>query len=80
VRLQITDDGPGIPEAELKRIFDRFYRAQGQRAGDSGGAGLGLAIAQRLVDLHGGTMRAENVAEGRGARFTIELPRIAEPV
>jgi len=80
VRLCITDDGPGIPEAELKRIFDRFYRAQGQRAGDSGGAGLGLAIAQRLVDLHSGTMRAENVVDGKGARFTIELPRIAEPV
>jgi signal transduction histidine kinase len=79
VRLAISDDGPGIPEAELSRIFDRFYRAQGQdRSGLSGGAGLGLAIAQRLVDLHGGTMRAENV-EGSGARFTIELPRIAEP-
>jgi len=79
VRLSIVDDGPGIPEAELKRIFDRFYRAQGQRPGDSGGAGLGLAIAQRLVDLHGGTMSAENVSAGKGARFTIELPRIAEP-
>ena len=79
VRLTVTDDGPGIPEAELARIFDRFYRTQVKRTGESGGAGLGLAIAQRLVDLHGGTMHAENVA-GAGARFTIELPRIAEPV
>ena len=79
VRLVVTDDGPGIPQAELARIFDRFYRAQGRRDGVSGGAGLGLAIAQRLVDLHGGTMRAENV-EGAGARFTIELPRISAPV
>ena len=78
VRLTITDDGPGIPEAELARIFDRFYRTQQRRPGGSGGAGLGLAIAQRLVDLHGGTMRAENVESG-GARFTIELPRIAQP-
>jgi signal transduction histidine kinase len=78
VRLIVIDDGPGIPEADLARIFDRFYRAQGRRDGISGGAGLGLAIAQRLVDLHGGTMRAENVA-GAGARFTIELPRIPEP-
>ena len=78
VRLTVTDDGPGIPEAELERIFDRFYRSPGRRTGESGGAGLGLAIAQRLVDLHSGTMRAENVA-GAGARFTIELPRIPEP-
>jgi two-component system OmpR family sensor kinase len=79
VRLTITDDGPGIPEAELARIFDRFYRATGPRPSDSGGAGLGLAIAQRLVDLHGGTMSAENVTGAPGARFTITLPRIAEP-
>jgi signal transduction histidine kinase len=78
VRLTITDDGPGIPEEELARIFDRFYRGQGPRPGDSGGAGLGLAIAQRLVDLHGGSMSAENV-EGAGARFTIILPRIVAP-
>ena len=78
VRITVTDDGPGIPEAELSRIFDRFYRAQGPRPQDSGGAGLGLAIAWRLVDLHGGTIRAENIA-GTGARFTIELPRIGEP-
>ncbi len=78
VYLRVTDDGPGIPHDELERIFDRFYRAQGPRPGDSGGAGLGLAIAQRLVDLHGGTMTAENV-EGAGARFTIILPRIPAP-
>jgi two-component system OmpR family sensor kinase len=78
VHLTGTDNGPGIPDDELARIFDRFYRAQGPRSGDSGGAGLGLAIAQRLVDLHGGSMSAENV-EGTGARFTITLPRIAEP-
>jgi len=78
VRLTVTDDGPGIPEDELARIFDRFYRAQGPRPGDSGGAGLGLAIAERLVDLHGGTMSASN-APGHGARFTITLPRIPTP-
>lgn len=78
VQLVVTDDGPGIPEDELNRIFDRFYRAQGPRPSDSAGAGLGLAIAQRLVDLHGGSMSAENV-EDAGARFKITLPRIAEP-
>jgi len=78
VTMSFTDDGPGIPQADLDRIFDRFYRAQGPRPGDSGGAGLGLAIAKRLVDLHGGAMAAEN-APGGGACFSITLPRIAPP-
>lgn len=79
VELSVTDDGPGIPEADLERIFDRFYRPQGPRpSGDSPGAGLGLAITRRLVELHGGTISAENV-EPHGARFTIRLPRIEPP-
>lgn len=79
VRVSVTDDGPGIPEADLHRVFDRFYRAPGARRDTvSGGAGLGLAITQRLVELHGGTVAAHNV-EPHGARFVIELPRIAEP-
>jgi two-component system, OmpR family, sensor kinase len=78
VELSVTDDGPGIPQAELNRIFDRFYRARTPRQSDTGGAGLGLAIAKRLVDLHDGTMGAENV-EPHGARFTISLPRIDAP-
>ena len=76
--LSVTDDGPGIPQADLDRIFDRFYRAQGPRPGDGGGAGLGLAIASRLVDLHAGTMSVVNV-HPTGACFTITLPRIAPP-
>lgn len=79
VRVTITDDGPGITPEELPRIFDRFYRAShGDRGSDSGGAGLGLAIAKGLLELHGGTISAENV-EPTGARFTIELPRTAAP-
>ncbi|MDO9175350.1 MAG: HAMP domain-containing sensor histidine kinase, partial [Actinomycetota bacterium] len=78
VELSVTDDGPGIPQAELARIFDRFYRARTPRQSDTGGAGLGLAISKRLVDLHGGTMRAENV-KPCGACFTILLPRIDAP-
>jgi len=77
-RITITDDGPGIPEVDLARIFDRFFRAQGPRPADSGGAGLGLAIVKRLIDLHDGTITAENL-QPRGARFTVELPRIVEP-
>lgn len=78
VRIEITDDGPGIPSADLARIFDRFYRAQGKRSNSGSGAGLGLAISKRLVEIHGGVISAEN-ATPRGARFIIELPRIAEP-
>ena len=75
VFLKVTDDGPGIPPDDLDRIFDRFFRAAGPRPNDSGGAGLGLAITSRLIDLHEGRVSAENV-EPHGARFTIELPRI----
>ncbi len=79
VRISVTDDGPGIPAPELDRVFDRFYRAHGGRRDDAtGGAGLGLAIVRRLVELHGGTVQAENV-DPHGARFTIELPRITTP-
>ncbi len=78
VFLSVTDDGPGIPPDDLDRIFDRFFRTSGPRPDDSGGAGLGLAITSRLIDLHDGEIHAEN-AEPTGARFTIELPRIVAP-
>jgi len=79
VRISVTDDGPGIPPEDLARVFDRFYRAPGtQRKEGSGGAGLGLAIARRLVELHGGTISAGN-AKPRGARFLVDLPRIETP-
>lgn len=77
--LTIADDGPGIPEEELNRVFDRFYRAQGPRPADSGGSGLGLAIVKGLVELHGGTVSVTNRTAGTGAVFTITLPRIRRP-
>ena len=73
VRIEVTDEGPGIPAAESARVFERFYRADRARAGDRGGAGLGLAIARWIVDLHGGEIRAE-AAEPRGCRMVVELP------
>jgi signal transduction histidine kinase len=73
VRMAVIDEGPGIPDEDLSRIFERFYRVDKSRARDPGGTGLGLAIVKHLVELHGGRVRVEN-APGAGASFTIELP------
>ncbi len=58
IRLAVEDSGPGIPEAERARVFERYYRVDGARAAAEGGRGLGLAIAAGIVKAHGGTMRA----------------------
>ena len=76
VLFSVADQGPGIPEADLPRIFERFYRVDKARARsgrDPGGTGLGLAIVKHLVALHGGRVSAAN-RPGGGAVFTIELP------
>jgi signal transduction histidine kinase len=73
VHLDVLDEGPGIPESDLSRVFERFYRVDKSRARDPGGTGLGLAIVRHLVELHGGRVKAENRPEG-GARFRVELP------
>ena len=73
-RLEVVDAGPGIPQADAERVFERFYRSDQARAASDGGAGLGLAIARWIVDLHGGTIRAEQ-AEPQGCRMVVELPR-----
>lgn len=73
VTVELSDDGPGIPEAALTHVFDRLYRADPSRSRRSGGSGLGLAIADAIVTAHGGTISASNI-DGGGARFTIELP------
>lgn len=74
VRLTVADTGQGIPDSELPRIFERFYRVDKARSRDSGGTGLGLSIVRHLVELHGGLVSAQNRPEG-GAVFTITLPR-----
>jgi two-component system phosphate regulon sensor histidine kinase PhoR len=71
--LRISDEGPGIPEADLERIFERFYRVDKARSRESGGTGLGLSIVKHLVELLGGRVRAANGRQG-GAVFTITLP------
>ena len=72
VAISVEDDGPGIPDEDLSRVFERFYRVDKSRARDPGGTGLGLAIVKHLIELHGGTARAENGERG-GARFTITI-------
>jgi two-component system phosphate regulon sensor histidine kinase PhoR len=73
VAISVVDEGPGIPDDDLSRVFERFYRVDKSRARDPGGTGLGLAIVKHLVELHGGTVSVENGAVG-GARFTITIP------
>src|SRR6185436_19572690 len=74
VTLAVADDGPGIPEAEHERIFERFTRLDAARSARDGGAGLGLAIARELVQRHGGTIIVDPDHEP-GARFVVTLPR-----
>src|SRR5262249_40955898 len=76
VRVKIADEGPGIPPADLQRVFERFYRVDKARTRDGrdpGGTGLGLSIVKHLIQLHGGPVSASN-AIPHGAVFTIELP------
>jgi signal transduction histidine kinase len=75
VQLIVRDHGPGIPEGELGHIFRPFYRVTESRDRQSGGAGLGLAIAERIVRLHHGTIRAANAAP-HGLRVEIALPLV----
>jgi len=71
--IRIDDDGPGIPESERERVFERFHRSEASRDRGSGGSGLGLAIAREIVELHGGRIWAEGSPLG-GARLAFELP------
>jgi signal transduction histidine kinase len=71
VLLDVLDDGPGVPEEHLDRIFDRFYRAD---PGRGGGTGLGLAIVQQVVERHDGRVAMVSSGPGEGAHFRVWLP------
>ena len=71
--VEITDSGPGIPSEHLTKVFDRFYRVDGSRSRNEGGAGLGLAIANWAVEAHGGKIGLESTP-GAGSTFRISLP------
>jgi len=74
VAVSVRDTGPGIPTDQLERIFERFYQVEGTAQRRWPGAGIGLALARQLVELHGGTIAVES-AEGKGACFTVTLRR-----
>ncbi len=71
--LEVADTGPGIPDSDLLRVFDRFFRADRIRLGTIEGAGLGLSIVHSICTAHGGFVKAENDAAG-GCRFIVQLP------
>jgi len=74
VEISVVDQGIGIPEAEVERIFERFYRVDPARHRSTGGTGLGLSIVKHVAATHGGDVRVWSV-EGQGSTFTLTLPR-----
>jgi signal transduction histidine kinase len=70
VVVRVVDDGPGIPEPDLVRLFEPFFRVDRSRSKKTGGYGLGLSICKRIMEAHGGSIAAAN-NPGRGAAFTL---------
>ncbi|MGD1955312.1 MAG: sensor histidine kinase, partial [Sphingomonadales bacterium] len=75
VLLSVTDEGPGIPEESLDKIFERFYTERPDSEAFGTHSGLGRSISKQIVEAHGGTIKADNRAEG-GARFVVRLPAL----
>jgi len=73
ITIEVCDEGPGISEEEKNMVFERFYRSDSARSSKDGGAGLGLAIARWIVDLHGGDIRVET-RRPHGCRMVVVLP------
>jgi signal transduction histidine kinase len=73
IQLEVQDEGPGIPPADLNRIFDKYYR--GDQAKAQPGAGVGLSVVWATAQAHGGRARVRNLDGGGGAAFTVTLPK-----
>jgi signal transduction histidine kinase len=71
--VSVTDTGEGIPSEDLPNMFERFYRVDKSRSRPGGGSGLGLTIARRMVEAHGGTIAVQS-EPGKGSRFTFTVP------
>ena len=80
IDIHVADTGRGIARAFLPQVFERFRQAEAAATRSAGGLGLGLFIARRIVEAHGGSIRAESDGEGRGATFTVSLPVVADHV
>ncbi|RLY91736.1 two-component sensor histidine kinase [Kocuria tytonicola] len=78
VQITVTDQGPGIPETEQDRIFERFYRVDSARSRQTGGTGLGLSIVKHVMAQHGGEVSVWS-QPGRGSTFTLVLPAMEDP-
>jgi two-component system sensor histidine kinase SenX3 len=78
IEITVTDQGVGIPESDLDRIFERFFRVDQARARNTGGTGLGLSIVKHVVQIHGGDIRVWS-QPGSGSTFTIRLPEATHP-
>lgn len=74
LRIRVLDEGPGLPEGELEKVFEPFYRVETSRSRDTGGTGLGLAIARQIARAHGGDAKLAN-RPGGGLEAALELPR-----
>ncbi len=74
--LSVKDNGPGIPEADLPHIFERFYRVDKGRSRETQGTGLGLAIVKHVLMRHNAQLRIES-EEGKGSTFIIQFPSLA---
>jgi len=78
LEIRIQDQGPGLPPAELERVFEPFYRVEGSRSRETGGTGLGLTIARGIAEAHGGSLVLRNRAQG-GLEAVLVLPRLVGP-
>ena len=78
IEITVTDQGVGIPESDLDRIFERFFRVDQARSRNTGGTGLGLSIVKHVVQIHGGDIRVWS-QPGHGSTFTIRLPEATHP-
>src|SRR5438132_14278306 len=80
LEIRVRDTGIGIAKEALSTLFDPFVQVPGAKDYAKGGLGIGLALVRGLVELHGGTVRAESAGSGKGATFTVVLPGAMEGV